>query len=120
MDDISPVYDMASSTIGSIGDTTTVALANVATNVRAKLPTIMASSLSLIAGLAWNSFFNSLITYYVPEEYRQSYSAWIKVAYAFILTIIIIAVIGIIFYYLPPAPQIINVAKPSYTIIDVK
>lgn len=100
--DIGTTYNLATSTIGTIGDTTTVAIANVATNVKAKLPLIMASSLSLIAGLAWNSFFSSFIDYYVPEKYRVSYSAWIKLAYAFILTIIIIFVISIILYYLPP------------------
>lgn len=94
-------YDFATSTIGTLSDTSTVVLANVASNVKVRLPMIVASSLSLIAGLAWNSFFNSIINYYVPEEYRKTYSAWIKVIYAFILTAIIIIVISIILYYMP-------------------
>ncbi len=112
-------YDLASSTIGVVGDKSTIVIANVASNVKARLPTIVASSLSLIAGLAWNSFFNSVINYYVPNEYRIKYSAWIKIAYAFFLTCIIIIVINIILYYMPSSKNTI-VAKPSFQVVGIK
>ncbi len=116
----SSTYDLASSTIGAVGDTSTVVIANVASNVKARLPMIIASSLSLIAGLAWNSFFNSIINYYVPNEYRVKYSAWIKVAYAFLLTSIIIIVINIILYYMPSNKKPVGVVSPSYQLVSVK
>lgn len=74
---------------------------NAADNVRSKLPTIIIGSLTLVASLSWNDAFQSLINQYVPEEYRGTKNAWIKVLYAFVLTLVIIVVMSAILKYVP-------------------
>ena len=65
-------------------------------NFKKQVPTIIVGSLTLIATLAWNEAIKSLIDKYVPPEYKDSQNAWYKVFYAFILTTIIVIVIGVI------------------------
>ncbi len=81
----------------SIGKTTIA----IAESLKTRLPSIIITSLTLIAGLAWGNSFNALIDYYVDSKYRQSTNIKVKFAYAFILTIVIIIVISIIVQYFP-------------------
>ena len=78
-----------------------VAVYSIATNVKSKLPAIIIASLTLIAGLAWNDAFTAIVNYYVPEKYRDTNSAWIKLIYALIFTIVVIIIISIILYWVP-------------------
>ena len=87
--------------IDNINDTTVLVLSNMAMNVQQKLPAIIISSLTLIAGLAWNAAFTAIMNYYIPENVRQQYSAWVKLLYAFVFTIIVVIVISIILYFAP-------------------
>lgn len=68
-------------------------------NIRSRVPLIMIASLTLIATLAWNEAFKSLIDQYVPEEYRSTNNAWLKVLYAFILTLTIVVIISMILHF---------------------
>lgn len=86
---------------GKAGTAAVLLVSNVTSSVKSRLPAIVISSLALICGLAWDSFFNALINNYVPIKYRTAYSAWIKIAYAFFLTAVIVSVIGLIMYYVP-------------------
>ena len=73
-----------------------------ATNhIKKRLPLILIASLTLIATLAWNEAFKSLIDQYIPEKYRSTSNAWVKVLYAFILTLIIIMVMSMILKFAP-------------------
>jgi len=74
---------------------------NAANNVKSRLPMIIIGSLTLIASLSWNDAFQSLINQYVPEEYRGTKNAWVKVLYAFVLTLVIIMVMSVILKYVP-------------------
>jgi cellobiose-specific phosphotransferase system component IIC len=73
----------------------------VQSNMSKYLPSIVIGSLTLVAGLSWNSAFESLINSYVPQDTVKAYNAWFKMLYAFILTIIIVIAIAGITYYLP-------------------
>lgn len=72
-------------------------------NLSKYLPSIIIGSLTLVAGLSWNSAFESLINNYVPQDKLLKYNAWFKILYALILSIIIVIAIGIITYYVPPS-----------------
>lgn len=67
---------------------------SIKNNVKTKMPVIIISSLTFIAGLAWNNAFIALIDYYVPKEYVDKNNAWYKVLYAFTLTTVIIIAIS--------------------------
>ena len=73
----------------------------VTSNVKQKMPGIVIASLTLVAGLAWNSAFQSLINYYVPQQYQSSYNSLIQLTYALTLTIVIIIVIAVILRFFP-------------------
>lgn len=88
---------ITSSIIDSVGTTTHF----VTGNVNKYMPTIIISSLTIIAGLSWNSTFDSIINKYVPADTLKTYNAWLKVLYAFTLSIVIIIMISAITYYLP-------------------
>lgn len=90
---IKPVNNIMS----SIGKTTVA----IAETLKVRLPTIIITSLTVVAGLAWGNSFNALIDYYVDSKYRQSTNIKVKFAYAFILTIVIIVIISIIVQYFP-------------------
>ena len=79
------------------GQTTTF----VKSNIFKFLPSIIIGSLTLIAGWSWNSAFEALINSYIPEETRTTHNAWIKILYAFILSVIIVIAIALITYYIP-------------------
>jgi len=81
------------------GTTTTFVKGNVAKY----LPSIIIGSLTLVAGLSWNSAFESLINSYVPAESLKTHNAWFKILYAFILSIIIVIAIAALTYYMPVA-----------------
>src|SRR5271168_1928253 len=83
---------LAKSVVGTVSSSTYF----VTSNVKQKMPGIIIASLTLVAGLAWNSAFQSLINYYVPQQYQSSYNSLIQLAYAFTLTIIIIIVIAVV------------------------
>lgn len=74
---------------------------DVKENMAKKLPTIIIGSLSLVAGLAWNDGFSSLINQYVPEKYKGKDNAWFKIIYAFVLTIFIVIAITMILRFSP-------------------
>ena len=56
----------------------------------------MIGSLTFLAGLAWNDAFQALIDQYTPDKFKTAQSAWIKLGYASILTVIILVLIGIL------------------------
>lgn len=110
---VSDTTNVASDIIGHVGDTTTDIAGNVADkfgrstsfikkNVEEKMPGIIIGALVLIASLAWNNFFLFAIEYYIPKEYREGLNVWAKILYAFVLTIFIVVIIGVILHYLPP------------------
>lgn len=70
-------------------------LASVQRNLRSKTPEIIIGSLSLIAGLAWNNAFSTLINHYFPVG-ASSGSYLFKFLYAIVITIIFVAVITLI------------------------
>ena len=49
---------------------------------------LIASAVVIVISLAWDSAITSLINQYIPQEYANSKNAWIKVAYAVVLTIL--------------------------------
>ena len=67
-------------------------------NLSTRLPEIIIGSLTLVAALAWNDAFQSLINYYVPEKYKGKSNVWVKLLYSLALTIVIIIVISVILY----------------------
>ena len=67
--------------------------------IKEKVPLIMIASLTLIATLAWNEAFKSLIDQYIPEEYKNTSNAWFKVLYAFVLTLVIVIVMSFILHF---------------------
>ena len=73
-----------------------ISLSDVKNDISKQLPSIVIGSLTLVAGLAWNNAIQASINYYVPEKYRETNVVFAKICYAFILTMIIIAIIGII------------------------
>ena len=49
---------------------------------------LIASAVVIVISLAWDNAITSLINQYIPQEYANSKNAWIKVAYAVVLTIL--------------------------------
>jgi len=66
------------------------------TEFKERVPTIITASLTLTAALAWNDAIKTLIDTYVPQYLRAKENAFIKLLYAFIITIIIIMVISVL------------------------
>lgn len=64
-------------------------------NLKKKLPEIVVTSLTLIAGLAWNDAFNTLINHYNPTEKTKG-SYLYKFLYAFIITLLFIIIITVV------------------------
>ncbi len=104
--------NLASNILGQVGDTSSDIAFNIASkaststnfikkNVEEKMPGIIIGALVLIASLAWNNFFLFAIEYYIPKEYREGLNVWAKILYAFVLSVFIIILIGVILYYLP-------------------
>lgn len=83
---------------GTGTQTTTTGQLGFSDNFKKQMPTIIIASLTLTASLAWNDGFKALIDQYVPAQYRNAANAWLKVAYAFVLTAIIIFIITIILW----------------------
>ena len=73
----------------------------ISTNLKKQMPMIIVGSMTLVATLAWNSAFNSLIDQYVPEKYRSGKNAWFKILYAITLTMIVILITSVILKYAP-------------------
>jgi hypothetical protein len=56
------------------------------------MPSIIITSLTLTASLAWNDAIQTLINYLIPEKYRGKANVWAKLIYVVCLTIIIIII----------------------------
>ena len=72
----------------------------IGSNLKSRLPTIIVGSLTLIASIAWNNGIKALIDQYIPPEYSKSGNVRVKFIYAFLLTIGIIIIIGILVNYI--------------------
>ena len=70
-------------------------LSHLSNQITQKLPEIVIGSLTLIAGLAWNDAFSTMITHYYPTG-TSSGSYLFKFLYALILTIIFIIIIAVL------------------------
>jgi uncharacterized membrane protein len=64
-------------------------------NLRKKLPEIIITSVTLIAGMAWNDAFNTLINHYNPTE-KTAGSYIYKFIYAVAMTIFMVIMVSII------------------------
>lgn len=73
-----------------------IKLPRMKNSIESKMPSIIISSLTIVAGLAWNDAIQSIINYYVPEKYRGQANVWTKLIYVIILTIIIIILIDVL------------------------
>lgn len=69
---------------------------DITANLTSRLPTIMISSMTLVAGLAWNEAFKQLIDNYAPAALKGSQNVWYKMLYALIVTIAIVVVISFV------------------------
>ncbi len=58
---------------------------------------LIVGSIALVVSLAWNNAITSLIDQYIPEKYSQSKNAWMKVAYAIIMTFLAIILVKTFF-----------------------
>jgi len=63
-----------------------------------KVDVLVTGAIVFTLSLAWNNAIAAIINKYVPEEYAESNNAWIKVAYALVLTIL---ATGIVKYFYP-------------------
>jgi hypothetical protein len=84
-----------------IGDTIEALIPTntISTNIRRKLPTILITSATFVAGLAWNEAIRELIDYYVPDDYKYANNAMYKILYASVVTIIIIIIISVLIQF---------------------
>jgi hypothetical protein len=71
----------------------------ITSNLRDKMPSIVTTSLLLIASLTLNDAFTSLINQYVPPQYRSADNVKVKFVYALVLTIVIIIIISVLLQY---------------------
>lgn len=69
-------------------------LINLQNNLSNRMPSIIITSLTLTAGLAWNDAIQSVINYYIPEDRKKQMNIWMKLLYVICLTIVIIMIIG--------------------------
>jgi hypothetical protein len=65
---------------------------SVTHNLKNETPYILVGSLILIAGLAWNEAFKTLIDYIAPASLTSRH-VWYKIIYAALLTVVIVFVI---------------------------
>ena len=77
------------------------------------LPQLVGSALIIVTALAWNDAMSSVIDYYVPEDIAQAHNVWWKVAYAFVLTVIMVILTIVLYYLSTRASQAIDTIIPE-------
>lgn len=71
----------------------------VTKNMKLNTLAIVMSSLTVVAGLAWNDAIKAIIDKYIPPDYKKSKNVWVKALYALIVTLIVVFMISLILSY---------------------
>jgi uncharacterized BrkB/YihY/UPF0761 family membrane protein len=98
---VDTLTDKSEKAVHKIYQTADISARFVTSNVYKYMPTFIVSALLLLAAGAWNTTIQTTIDSYVPLSTKNKYNAWTKIAYAFILSVIIVIIIALINYYLP-------------------
>jgi len=59
-----------------------------------KVVSLVAGAIVITLSLAWNNAITALINKYIPEQYADSNNAWVKLAYALVLTMLTLGIVN--------------------------